>query len=89
MAVDEACRKDVTNRLRRIQGQVAGIISMIEDDRECAEVMVQIAAVARAVDKAGFKIISAELRNCVTAASEGSEPSTTPEQLEKLFLTLA
>lgn len=87
--VDESCRQDVLNRLRRIQGQVAGIITMIEDDRECGEVMVQIAAVSRALDRAGFKVISAEMRNCLQETQSGQEPRTTPEQLEKLFLALA
>lgn len=89
MAVDEACRKDVTNRLRRVQGQVAGIISMIEEGRECGDIMMQMAAVARAVDRAGFKIISGEMQNCMLAYQKGEAPSTTPEQLEKFFLTLA
>ncbi len=89
MAVDEACRKDVTNRLRRVQGQVAGIIAMIEEGRECGDIMMQMAAVARAVDRAGFKIISGEMQNCMLAYQRGEAPSTTPEQLEKFFLTLA
>jgi DNA-binding FrmR family transcriptional regulator len=89
MQIDESCRKDVVNRLRRIQGQVNGIITMIDEGRDCSEVMVQIAAVSRAVDRAGFKIISTELQACATAQRDGREPSMPMEQLEKLFLALA
>ncbi len=89
MGIDESCRKDVVNRLRRIQGQVAGIVLMIEEGRDCSEVMVQVAAASRAIDRAGFKIISAELQACAQATQDGRAPSTSPEQLEKLFLTLA
>lgn len=89
MAIDESCRKDVVNRLRRIQGQVAGIVTMIEDGRDCADVMVQVAAVSRAIDRAGFKIISAELQACAAATQNGQTPPMSSEQLEKLFLTLA
>mgnify|MGYP001330039129 CR=1 FL=1 len=89
MAIDESCRKDVVNRLRRIQGQVAGIVTMIEEGRDCSDVMVQVAAVARAVDRAGFKIISAELQACAQATQKGETPPLSSEQLEKLFLTLA
>ena len=62
MAIDEMCRKDVVNRLRRIQGQVAGIVTMIDEGRDCGDVMVQVAAVSRAIDRAGFKIISPSCR---------------------------
>lgn len=89
MAIDEMCRKDVVNRLRRIQGQVAGIVTMIDEGRDCDDVMVQMAAVSRAIDRAGFKIISAELQACATASQKGEEPSMSMEKLEKLFLTLA
>jgi DNA-binding FrmR family transcriptional regulator len=51
--------------------------------------MVQVAAVSRAIDRAGFKIISAELQACAAASQKGDEPSTSMEQLEKLFLALA
>lgn len=89
MSIDESCRKDVVNRLRRIQGQVAGIVTMIEDGRDCNEIMVQVAAVSRAIDRAGFKIISAELQACAAANQRGDEPPMSMDQLEKLFLTLA
>jgi DNA-binding FrmR family transcriptional regulator len=87
--MDETCRRDVVNRLRRIQGQVAGIVAMIDDGRECSDIVVQIAAVSRAVDRAGLKIISAELQACETARQSGEEPAMTPEQLERLFMSLA
>ena len=89
MDMDDACRRDVVNRLRRIQGQVAGIVTMIEDGRDCSEIVVQVAAVSRAVDRAGFKIISAQLQACEAARAAGQEPELTPEELEKLFLSLA
>jgi DNA-binding FrmR family transcriptional regulator len=89
MAIDETCRKDVVNRLRRIQGQVAGIVTMIDEGRDCTDVMVQVAAVSRAIDRAGFKIISAELQACAAASQNGEEPPMSMEKIEKLFLTLA
>ena len=89
MSIDESCRKDVVNRLRRIQGQVAGIVSMIEDGRECGDIMVQVAAVSRAIDRAGFKIISAELQACVAASEKGDPAPMSMDEIEKLFLALA
>jgi DNA-binding FrmR family transcriptional regulator len=80
----------VLNRLRRAQGQLAGVISMIEQGRDCKDVVTQLAAVSRALDRAGFKIVATGLRECVTAnaATSTSAPMTEAE-LEKLFLSLA
>ncbi len=79
----------VLNRLRRAQGQLGGVITMIEQGRDCKEVVTQLAAVSRALDRAGFKIVATELRECLSGESaEGAEPISEAE-LEKLFLTLA
>lgn len=89
MQLDDQCRQDVVNRLRRAQGQVAGIISMIEEGRDCTDVVTQMAAVSRALDRAGLKVISNGLQQCATATARGEQPPMSPEQLEKLFLSLS
>ncbi len=89
MVGDEESIAQVLNRLRRAHGQLAGVISMIEQGRDCKDVVTQLAAVSRALDRAGFKIVASGLRDCLTReAAEGSEPMTVDE-LEKLFLALA
>ncbi|MEJ8278833.1 metal-sensitive transcriptional regulator [Pseudonocardia spirodelae] len=79
---------DVLTRLRRVEGQIAGIIRMIEDGRECRDVVTQLAAASKALDRAGFKIISTGLRHCMTENADG-EREVDVAQLEKLFLSLA
>lgn len=81
---DEDARVAVLNRLRRAQGQLAGVIAMVEAGRECRDVVTQLAAVSRALDRAGFKLVATNMRQCLT----GESPMTADE-LEKLFLTLA
>ena len=77
------------NRLKRAQGQLAGVIAMMEDGRSCKDVVTQLSAVSRALDKAGFAIVASGLRDCIAGeTADGSEPMTQPE-LEKLFLSLA
>ncbi|MEU0688306.1 metal-sensitive transcriptional regulator [Streptomyces uncialis] len=83
--------KTVVNRLRRAQGQITGVIKMIEEGRDCADVVTQLAAASRALDRAGFAIIATGLEHCLT-----SEDMADPEdrdqmraRLEKLFLSLA
>jgi len=86
MKVDEQAADAVLGRLRRAQGQLGGVISMIEGGRDCADVVIQLAAVSRALDRAGFKIIAGSMRQCLSGDADGSIGE---EQLEKLFLTLA
>ena len=89
MVGDEVSIAAVLNRLRRAQGQLTGVISMIEQGRECKDVVTQLAAVSRALDRAGFKIVATGLRECATGqAAKGNKPMTEAE-LEKLFLALA
>lgn len=89
MTGDDETATLVLNRLRRAQGQLAGVISMIEQGRSCKDVVTQLAAVSRALDRAGFKIVANGLKECATGIHpEGSE-KLTQEELEKLFLALA
>ncbi|MGN6445579.1 metal-sensitive transcriptional regulator [Amnibacterium sp.] len=80
-------RKIVT-RLRRAQGQLAAVVAAVEAGGECRDVVLQLAAVSKALDRAGFAIVSSALRNCLTEPAEG-ENALTVDELEKLFLTLA
>ena len=74
-------------RLRRAHGQLGGVISMIEQGRSCKDVITQLAAVSKALDRAGFKIIASGLRDCVTRSDD--QPAVSIDELEKLFLSLA
>ncbi|MBU9765749.1 metal-sensitive transcriptional regulator [Mycobacterium sp. TNTM28] len=86
MICDEESVAAILNRLRRAQGQLTGVIAMIEQGRDCKDVVTQLAAVSRALDRAGFKIVATSLRECLSGESD--EPMDVAE-LEKLFLTLA
>ncbi|MEU8343406.1 DNA-binding transcriptional regulator, FrmR family [Actinomadura meyerae] len=80
---------DVLVRLRRAQGQLAGVIQMIENERDCKDVITQLAAVSRALDRAGFKIIATGLEQCVKDGADPEQARLDLAQLEKLFLSLA
>ena len=85
MRVDDESAAAVLNRLRRAQGQLAGVIAMVESGRDCTEVVTQLAAVSRALDRAGFKIVAGGMRQCLASGGEAG----LEEQLERLFLSLA
>lgn len=89
MQLDDKCRTEVTNRLKRIQGQLAGIITMIDDGRDCTEVVTQMAAVSKALDRAGLKVVSDGLQQCAAAQARGEEPPVSADKLERLFLSLS
>ncbi len=89
MEIDEAASTEVIKRLRRAEGQIAGIIRMIESGRGCDEVVTQLAAVSRALDRAGFKIIATGIRQCVAAEGRGAIAELSESELEKLFMSLA
>jgi DNA-binding FrmR family transcriptional regulator len=62
---------------------------MIESGRGCDEVVTQLAAVSRALDRAGFKLVACAMRQSITEEAAGAPSSLGVEQMEKLLLALA
>jgi DNA-binding FrmR family transcriptional regulator len=77
----------VVHRLKRAQGQLAGVLRMIEEGRDCEDVVTQLAAVSRALDRAGFAVVASGLRQCL--AQEDGARELDVATMEKLFLSLA
>lgn len=86
MKIDPEVAGDVLTRLKRARGQLDGVIGMIEEGRPCTDVVTQLAAVSKALDRAGFKVVATGLRQCW---EEGDKAPMTQAELEKLFLSLA
>ncbi len=86
MKLDAAELEAVLKRLKRAQGQLSAVVKMIEDERDCREVFTQLAAVSKAIDRAGFALVSNSLQQCI--ASDDTD-DTDVAALEKLFLSLA
>ena len=67
----------VTKRLRRIEGQVRGLIRMVEDDKSCEEILIQIGSAKAALHKAGQVILESHLHHCVIdGIRDGKEDET-------------
>lgn len=75
----------VLNRLRRAQGQLAAVVRMIEEGKDCTAVVTQLSAVSKAIDRAGFAVIISGLEECFRTGRDEVDR----KQLEKLFLSLA
>lgn len=89
MELEPHAGDEIIKRLRRIEGQVGGVIRMIEDGRDCADIVTQMAAVSKAFDRAGYKLLATGMRQCMTAAAQGEAEPMSPDQMERLFLSLA
>lgn len=86
MQLSEKASKPIINRLRRANGQLAGIIRMLEEGRDCEDIVTQMAAVGKALDRAGFGLVASSLKECLTS---GQSEELDSGKLEKLFLSLA
>ncbi|GAA1347069.1 DNA-binding FrmR family transcriptional regulator [Arthrobacter roseus] len=85
MELDSTELTPVVNRLKRAQGQLAAVTRILEEGRGCKDIVTQLAAVSKALDRAGFSIIVSGLVQCVTK----EDASMNTKDLEKLFLSLA
>ncbi len=77
----------VATRLKRAQGQIGAVVRMIEEGRNCEEIVTQIAAVSKAVNTAAFTMLTSSMRECL--AESTAESSALADRLQKLFLSLA
>jgi DNA-binding FrmR family transcriptional regulator len=89
MIKDESKPK-LLRRLKRIAGQVTGVQKMVEEDRYCADILTQIAAIRAALDAVGAEVLTDHISGCVM--KQGKEHpqahSKTPDELEAELRTL-
>jgi DNA-binding FrmR family transcriptional regulator len=81
--------EDVRKRLHRVSGQLAGIERMLDEGRECKDVVTQISAATKALEQTGFKLVAAGLTYCITNPEESAASGYPLEVVEKMFLKLA
>jgi len=77
--------KAIVNRLSRIEGHVRSIKAMVEEGRDCPDVLVQIAAVRAAVNQVGRIVLEDHLESCLLDAAEAGEAGETWAELKKAF----
>ena len=79
--------EEVLKRVKRAEGQIAGVIRMLEEGRSCEEVVHQMSAVGKAMNTAAITLIAASLEECML--DKKSNNPAQRERLQKLFLSLA
>ena len=65
--------KSIVNRLKRIEGQIKGVLNMIEQNKDCRDVITQLSASRSAIDRTIGLIVSANLEQCVRENIENEE----------------
>ena len=74
--------KSLKTKLNKISGQINGIIKMIEENRYCSEVLLQIAASKKALENVGFEVLNCHLKSCVSDDIKNNDYSSLEEAME-------
>jgi DNA-binding FrmR family transcriptional regulator len=86
--MNDTTRQTVVTRLRRIEGQVRGLVRMVEDDRYCVDTLTQIAAVRAALHKVEAQILQDHVSHCVAGAFASGDPVEQRHKVEELVDTI-
>ncbi|MCL5935256.1 MAG: metal-sensitive transcriptional regulator [Firmicutes bacterium] len=78
-------RKELLSRLKKVEGQVRGVYRMIEEERNCGEIVIQLAAIKSAVNRVGFSVLGCHLASCI---EEGISRGNEPEQSLAEFMSV-
>jgi DNA-binding FrmR family transcriptional regulator len=80
---------DVRKRLRRVAGQVQGVERMLEEGRECRDVVTQLSAASKALEQAGFRLVAAGLTYCLENPDLAKADGYAIDSVQKMFMKLA
>jgi len=89
MEISEETTADLTRRLRRVEGQIRGIQQMLADERDCRDIVTQMSAASKALDQAGFLLVSSGLTWCLANPDESAAEGYSIEDVQKMFMKLA
>lgn len=89
MKIDQEVLDNLLKRLARVEGQVRAVRNMIEEGRECRDIITQVSAASTALDQVGFRLLSAGLQQCMHDPKQAKKDGFDLEEVEKLFLKLA
>lgn len=80
-----ADKKKIINRLNRTEGQVRGISKMVEEGRDCREVVIQLAAVRAGIDRVIHLIVTENLMKCVMDGTDEIDKKQLEDAMELIF----
>lgn len=80
---------DLRTRLRRIEGQMRGLQAMLDEGRDCKQVITQVSAALHALEQVGFKIVASGLTYCVEHPAEAARAGYSIDDVQRMFMRLA
>jgi DNA-binding FrmR family transcriptional regulator len=89
MELPEDVVDDVRKRLRRVAGQVQGVERMLEEGRECRDVVAQLSAATKALEQAGFKLVASGLAYCLEHPEQAAADGYAIDEVQRMFMKLA
>lgn len=89
MEMPEEVIEDVRRRLHRVGGQVAAIERMLDERRECRDVVTQVSAATKALEQVGFRLVAAGLRYCVQHPEDAAAEGYALDEVQRMFMKLA
>jgi len=87
--IPEDTLADLGRRLRRIEGQVRGLQQMLNDGRDCRDVVTQISAASKALDQAGFLLVASGLTWCIANPEQSAAEGYAIDDVQRMFMKLA
>ncbi|MBE7323549.1 metal-sensitive transcriptional regulator [Nocardioides sp. Y6] len=88
MDLDPTDIKAIITRMKRANGHLASVIRMLEEGSDCESALTQLAAVNKALSRAGYALVATGLQQCLAESDEGLD-GVDAKKMEKLFLSLA
>jgi len=89
MELPDEVVKDLSVRLRRVEGQVHAVETMLSEGRECRDVVTQLSAATKALERVGFRLMASGLTYCIQHPEEAAESGYPIEEVQRLFTKLA
>ena len=89
MQLPEQVTTEVRNRLRRVAGQVQGVERMLEEGRDCRDIVAQISAATKALEQTGFRLVAEGLTYCIQKPDEAEADGYDVDMVQKMFMKLA
>jgi CsoR family transcriptional regulator, copper-sensing transcriptional repressor len=86
--MNDATRTAVASRLKRIEGQVGGLLRMVDEDRYCVDILTQITAVRAALHKVEGEILKDHVAHCVADAFAAGNPVEQRHKVDELVETI-
>jgi CsoR family transcriptional regulator, copper-sensing transcriptional repressor len=86
LITDEGERKKIINRLRRLEGQIRGLQTMIEADQECTDILTQVMAAKSALNQVGLHVVGHAMKHCMVSDDPTVSRDDVIDEAIKVFL---